>query len=134
MITSALLCLTLTVFHEARGESEVGQAAVAQTVINRTKDERFPKTVCKVVHQPSAYSWTLQRNKAAEKKERESWDKSLEIAKIALQNGNRYKRIIGDATHYHKVGEKPKWSRSPKMKKIGKVGKHIFYIEKLSKR
>lgn len=39
MIETAVLCLALNVFHEARGEPETGQWAVAQVTINRARHD-----------------------------------------------------------------------------------------------
>ena len=44
-------CLALTIYFEARGESELGQLAVGHVVMNRTRDADFPRTVCGVVQQ-----------------------------------------------------------------------------------
>ena len=64
MITAALLgivtsfsspaeheCLAKNIYFEARNQSVAGQIAVAQVVINRVNDDRFPNTICKVVQQ-----------------------------------------------------------------------------------
>lgn len=50
-------CLTKTIYFEARGEPVKGQMAVAWVTLNRVKHEKFPDTVCGVVHQPGQYSW-----------------------------------------------------------------------------
>src|SRR3954468_6506981 len=50
---SALDCLTAAVYYEARSESEDGQRAVAQVVLNRVRHPAFPKSVCGVVYQGS---------------------------------------------------------------------------------
>ena len=60
MIAEALLCLTLNVYHEARGEPFLGQVAVAEVTLNRVDDLRWPDTVCEVVYQPYQFSWTLE--------------------------------------------------------------------------
>jgi len=44
-MNSALLCLALTVYYEARGEIPDGQIAVAETVINRVEDSRWPDSI-----------------------------------------------------------------------------------------
>ena len=44
-------CLALTIYHEARGESERGQLAVGHVVMNRTRSALFPASVCDVVRQ-----------------------------------------------------------------------------------
>jgi spore germination cell wall hydrolase CwlJ-like protein len=51
-------CLAEAVFHEARGESIEGQAAVARVVMNRTRyPKTFGKSICEVVYQKGQFSW-----------------------------------------------------------------------------
>lgn len=52
-------CLAEAVYHEARGESLTGQAAVARTVLVRARyPETFGDSVCKVVYQKRQFSWS----------------------------------------------------------------------------
>jgi N-acetylmuramoyl-L-alanine amidase len=53
-----LFCLVQNVYHEARGESLNGQAAVAYVTLNRLRDGRFGSSICDVVYQPDQFSWT----------------------------------------------------------------------------
>ena len=46
MLSAALLCLSMNVFHEAKNQSVEGQIAVAEVVMNRVADTRYPNTVC----------------------------------------------------------------------------------------
>ena len=57
MIVEAVMCLALNVYHEAKNQSLIGQIAVAQVVMNRVKDERYPDNVCDVVYQGQYYKW-----------------------------------------------------------------------------
>ena len=45
MIAEALMCMALNIYHEARNQSIVGQVAVAEVVMNRVEDSRFPDTI-----------------------------------------------------------------------------------------
>ena len=38
-------CLAIAIYFEARGEPDVGQIAVGNVIVNRTKDPRFPNDV-----------------------------------------------------------------------------------------
>src|SRR5919106_4678476 len=51
-------CLARNVYYEARGEPIAGQYAVAEVTMNRKASPRYPKTVCEVVYQKEAFSWT----------------------------------------------------------------------------
>lgn len=44
-------CLAEAIYFEARGESDEGQAAVAQVVMNRVSSGLYPPTICGVVFQ-----------------------------------------------------------------------------------
>ena len=47
----SLQCLAEAVYYEARSESEEGQRAVAQVVLNRVRHPAWPGSVCGVVYQ-----------------------------------------------------------------------------------
>ena len=55
-------CLARNVYYEARGESLAGQYAVAEVTMNRKASLGYPKTVCDVVYQRDAFSWTGQED------------------------------------------------------------------------
>ena len=57
MIAESLICLALNVYHEAKNQSFIGQVAVAQVVMNRVEDSRYPNNVCDVVKQGLTYKW-----------------------------------------------------------------------------
>ena len=44
ILETALTCLALNIYHEARSQSLVEQLAVSQVVMNRVADSRFPST------------------------------------------------------------------------------------------
>ena len=47
----SLECLSQAIYYEARSQSDDGQRAVAQVVLNRVRHPAFPKTVCGVVYE-----------------------------------------------------------------------------------
>ena len=49
----AVECLTDGIFYEAASESEAGQKAVAQVILNRVSHVGYPNSVCGVVYQGS---------------------------------------------------------------------------------
>jgi len=53
-----VFCMVQNVYHEARGEDALGQAAVAHVTRNRVKSPLYPDAVCGVVWQPDQFSWT----------------------------------------------------------------------------
>ena len=58
LLETAFICLALNTYHEAKNQSMIGQIAVAEVVMNRVQDKRFPNSVCEVVKQgPTRPSW-----------------------------------------------------------------------------
>ena len=49
MLELAVMCLSLNIYYEARNQPLRGQMAVAEVVLNRVADDRFPDTICEVV-------------------------------------------------------------------------------------
>jgi hypothetical protein len=120
-------CLTQAIYYEARSESERGQAAVAQVVMNRLGNPNFPKTVCGVVFQGARHPG-CQFSFACDGSMRQAiegaaWDRARSVAEQTLA-GVRV-AAIGAATHYHTVDVDPYWGAS--MLRVAQVGLHIFY-------
>ncbi len=55
----SLLWLSLNVYHESRGEPEIGQLAVAHVTLNRALEDN--KSVADVILAPNQFSWTFQK-------------------------------------------------------------------------
>jgi spore germination cell wall hydrolase CwlJ-like protein len=124
-------CLAKAVYFEARSESELGQLAVAKVVLNRVKDPNYPKTICGVVYQGSDHRNSCQFSFACdgiadEVKSKEAWDRSKLIAQKAIA-GDQTIRVIGAATNYHADYVRPRWAKE--MRKLIKIGRHIFYTD-----
>ena len=141
LIETALMCLALNTYHEAKNQSMIGQIAVAEVVMNRVQDKRFPNSVCEVVKQgPTRPSWEDPKKEYPIKhrcqfswfcdgksdlpKNEKAWKKAQDYAYLVL-----YNRIAIDitegATHYHATYVKPSW---PKTKtRTTRIESHIFY-------
>ena len=120
-------CMTDAVYYEARGETQRGQQAVAQVVMNRVKNPRFPKTVCGVVFQRASagcqFSFTCDGSMRRRGREQDAWEEARRVAARALSG--YVLRDVGSATHYHTADVSPDWG--PKMLRVAQVGLHIFY-------
>lgn len=136
MIAEALVCLALNIYHEARDQPFIGQVAVAQVVMNRIQDERYPNNPCDVVRQGPTYSWTKDfpvrhrcqfswycDGKSDKAKDKEAWDQSVTIAH-GVYHGNLDDFVEG-ATHYHAYYVYPEWAETKT--KVVRIGDHIFY-------
>lgn len=124
-----LWCLATAVYFEARGEAYRGQVAVAQVVLNRVKDHRYPETICGVVFQNQNRRNACQFSFACDGipetvTERKPWDQAEEIA-TKVASGELYLTEVGDATHYHATYVRPAWA--PRMTKVTQIGLHVFY-------
>ena len=136
LLETAFLCLALNTYHEAKNQSMVGQIAVAEVVMNRVADRRYPNTVCEVVKQGPKYkgsdipvrhkcqfSWFCDCKSDLPKNEK-AWKKAQDYAYLVL-----YNRIAIDitegATHYHATYVKPSWAKTKT--RTTRIEKHIFY-------
>ncbi len=123
-----LECLTQAVYFEARGETAVGQQAVAQVVLNRVRHPAYPKSVCGVVFQGAARARGCQFSFACDgsmRRGREAiaWNRARSVAARALSGG--VMASVGDATNFHTTGVAPNWG--PRMVRVAQVGMHVFY-------
>lgn len=121
-------CLGLAVYYEARSETDRGQRAVAQVVLNRVADPAYPDNVCGVVFQGferrtgCQFSFTCDGS-MARLPEGRAWVRAREIAKAAL--AGRGDASLGYATHYHTTAIYPYWA--PSLRRVAAIGAHIFY-------
>jgi len=124
----ALECLTAAVYYEAASESEDGQRAVAQVVLNRVRHPAYPHSVCGVVYQGSAlrtgcqFSFTCDGS-LARTPSPAGWTRARKVALAAL--GGSVYAPVGLSTHYHADYVVPYWQSS--LTKTATVGAHIFY-------
>jgi len=129
-------CLAENIYHEAMGESELGQRAVAYSTINRTNDPRYADNICDVVHQAvldkkgnpvrnkCQYSWYCD-GKSDKIEDEEAYARALAVATIVINTyGNSFDPTMG-ATMYHTDEVKPKWRKS--FSKTTEIENHIFY-------
>jgi spore germination cell wall hydrolase CwlJ-like protein len=123
-------CLAAGIYFEARGEKLEGQAAVAQVILNRVRNPTYPNTICGVVYQNKHWRNRCQFSFACDGlKDRvrspKHWDMAEEIA-LATTAGKIWLDEVGSSTHYHATYVSPPWAR--KMRKVGRIGLHIFYV------
>jgi len=132
-------CMVEAIYHEARSERFIDQIAVGNVILQRVKDKRYPNTVCDVVHQAKKWKGKLIRNKCqfsyycdGKKEKVKDYTSLLEVLDVAslVLEGVLLERTQG-ATHYHAYYVKPRWAiKTKRFKNLGRVGAHIFYIDK----
>jgi spore germination cell wall hydrolase CwlJ-like protein len=122
-------CLAEAIYFESITEPLKGQAAVAQVVLNRVRNPTFPNTICGVVYQNEDWRNRCQFSFACDRIPDIVWSKrKFKVAKeiaLAVTAGKIYLKEVGDSTHYHATYVRPPWART--MKKVGKIGLHVFY-------
>jgi len=118
---SSIECLARNVYYEARSESLLGQYAVAEVTMNRRGALGYPKTVCEVVYQKDAFSWTGM--KGLKEPSGPAWQRAAKVAQDVYY-GRRSGELDG-ATHYHATYVTPDWSSE--RERIARIGRHVFY-------
>jgi len=128
-------CLALNIYYEARSSNLADKAAVANVVLNRTNDRRYPSTVCEVVKQgrqdaggnmirhKCQFSWYCDGN-ADIPTNTDAWVEAQLLAWQMLEN-NKYRGLTEGATHYHATYVDPAWAKDFQL--VGRIGAHIFY-------
>ena len=120
-LSEEMQCLAGTVYFESKGESLDGQLAVAKVVLERVASSRFPNTICDVVYQRRQFSFVRRGRMPKISKGRKTWRNAVAIAKIATEG--LWESKVEGALFFHATYVSPGW----KLKRIGRIDKHIFY-------
>lgn len=133
-----LVCMATNIFHEASGESIMGQAAVAHVVLNRVR-HGFAKTPCAVVYQSTMvdrqdedgdtiqkkvcqFSWVCE-GKYEPSKYNSKYIQAKQIAYNVLAF-NAYKEVVPKtALFFHNLTVNPGWT----YKRVAQIDNHVFY-------
>ena len=100
-------CLARTIYHEARGASQLDQRAVGHVVMNRKESNRFPNSICSIVYQRNEFTWTKTNPSV---KEWRAWERSKSLSEAILE-GSTVDPTNG-ATYFWKTTVDPRWGRS----------------------
>lgn len=134
---AVLYLLALCLWREARGEPVEGKEAVADVILNRVADPRWPDSVPGVIAQPmqfSAFNSADPNSKrwpdpiANSPKDWRAWMECWRIAERKLDEGP----ALPGVDHYHAKGiRRPVWSLN--MLPALDVGGHVFYDSQSAK-
>jgi spore germination cell wall hydrolase CwlJ-like protein len=128
-------CMALNIYYEARGSNLADQAGVANVVMNRVNDRRYPGTICEVVKQgltnadgsmirnKCQFSWYCD-GKSDRPGNQDLWIEVQMLAWQVIEDG-KYRGLTEGATHYHATYVSPRWARELQL--VGRIGAHIFY-------
>lgn len=117
VLTEEEKCLAMAIYYESRGESVIGQYAVADVVINRVEDERFPDSICDVISQPNQFHWDPVTPQSSP-----TWNSAVNIAKSFLEV-EPYRGITKGAVFFQRSSRIPPWADE----RVIKIGNHNFF-------
>lgn len=121
-MTPEILCLSIALFYEARGESKKAQYAVAEVIHNRTKHPDYPNDSCAVIKQKAQFSFVKNhKSMKPPKYELESWKESVAVARDFSKKRTNYTK---GATYFNHVRLGVRYKTEVKSVKIGS---HVFY-------
>ncbi|KKB86827.1 hypothetical protein VW29_00310 [Devosia limi DSM 17137] len=127
-------CLAQAIYHEARGESEAGQMAVANVIVNRALSDKYPETLCGVIYQNADKGrYRCQFTFACDGRadvpgERRAWARSTALAEAVYAQyatGQKLDMLPRTALFYHTTNVSPSWSNI--YNQVAQIGSHIFY-------
>ena len=115
-----LYCGAQNIYHESRGETNLGQIAVAHVVRNRVESSRYPNTVCEVIWAPKQFSWTHD-GKSDEPKDRPAFVKAVWLHLIANMKNDI---TVGATNFYAHKKVTPSWAAEKEVVLL--IGNHTF--------
>lgn len=125
--TDPIECLTQAIYYEARNESEEGQAAVAEVVINRSRAGNYPRDICQVVYQRNSrtcqFTFTCDGSIGRGAISMGAWARAERIAREV--HSGRSALLPKSSVNYHANYVRPSWGR--RLEKVRQIGAHIFY-------
>lgn len=123
-----LECLTQAIYYEARNESEAGQAAVAEVVLNRSRHRAYPKRVCEVVYQRNSrtcqFTFTCDGSIGRRAVNPVAWARAERIAREVYE-GRSASQLPKNSVNYHANYVRPSWGS--RLARVRQIGAHIFY-------
>jgi len=128
-VKGELECLALTIYFEARGESNEGKRAVGHVVMNRAQHPLFPREICQVVRQGGdklryrcQFSWWCD-GRSDQPRDSRAWTESRALARRVYWDYSL--DPTAGALWYHANYVKPSWRRD--LMPGPKIGRHVFY-------
>ena len=122
MLTT-LSCIAVAIYFEARGESVLGKRAVAEVILNRSSDPRWPNEPCQVVKQKNQFSF-YSDGLSDNPKDAVAYALSEFAARDAIKGNS----LNTGALYYHATYVHPVWRHN--LERLGRIENHVFYGDK----
>jgi N-acetylmuramoyl-L-alanine amidase len=120
--SASIECLAKVVHHEAGNQSEKGQLAVAQLVMNRVgAGGRFGSSICAVVNQRGQF---FNTNSYHPDRNSDQWALAVKVSRDAIEHASP--EVMPGALFYHAAYQAPpRFFRT--RQRLAVLGDHIFY-------
>lgn len=115
---ASISCVAEVVYNEARGESIVGQQAIAWVVLNRMESGLYPDDACDVVNQPNQFAV------GGKPDELDAWATAIGVANVVLIAHQTLDDPTNGATSFHNTSISNPWDN---LEKTTRIGSHVFY-------
>jgi spore germination cell wall hydrolase CwlJ-like protein len=126
--TAAVECIARAIYWEVRGGSTAGRLAVAQVILNRAADPRWPSDPCAVVYQKVGhrcqFSWVCTSLRDRLPADAVHWYLAKRVATQAMRG---IPDITGRALYFHAHYVAPGWRH---LQPTTRIDGHIFYAER----
>jgi len=122
LLIAAAACLSLALYHEARGEPLQGQLMAARVIMNRMQSPRWPSSMCGVITQDRQFSF-YRKDNTPKPRDEVAWAKAQKLATDIINDPNILPYSTAD--HYHTVDVHPVWRR--KLHRVARIGRHVFW-------
>lgn len=139
---SALTCMAVAIYFEARSEPIAGQFAIANVIINRVFDDRYPDNICDVVRQGKLSSKPGDRvyinqcqfsffcdGKSDKPEDFDAFEDALHISSMTIVSSMSFNDAWYDltdgSTHYHSININPNWAKTKT--RVVRIENHVFY-------
>jgi spore germination cell wall hydrolase CwlJ-like protein len=122
---TAMGCIAVAVYHEARNQPILGQKAVASVIVQRSlTPHRWGDKPCEVVR-PVQFSFMTSRYRYPPIVDQKAWQLAVRVALTVMYEGPMEE--LRGADHYHADYVNPNWRYA--MHKTARIGDHIFYSD-----
>jgi spore germination cell wall hydrolase CwlJ-like protein len=113
---AAVMCMSLTMYHEARGEPIPGQVAVGYVLYRRA--DFNPKNICSETYRAAQFEWTKKTKHVPDYKTLKPF--VILSEKIIRQ---QIKDSSKGASYFHSTALPNQWGMKPKVI----IKNHVFY-------